>query len=351
MRKRQLLCSLTACSILLLTQVQATEFGIYGRAHLSIDQLDNGKDSGLNISSNASRFGIRGSHQAQDNLKVLLQIESAIRLDEGSGDWASRNSFLGLQGDFGLVRAGFFDTPLKTVRSRTDLFGDQVGDARNIVRGGGVDLDRRFRNGLHYQTPAMQNLTLDLHYSPNDRTGSTTDNKDDAFSSSVTFDNKALMLMLAYERRNRLDNSALSGMRAGASYRLSEQWRLTAFWQHSENFTGGDRTAYGVGAAYRINDAYSVKGQLYHASSADTDDSGSTLLSLGVDRRFGRNLTLYAALAMTKTQQTASFNVSAGGGHGKSLAIEPGQDPFALSLGVVYNFSTTFGLCINHPTQ
>ncbi|MDP4535798.1 porin [Alkalimonas collagenimarina] len=344
MKKRFLLCNLAASCALLLNPLYATEFGIYGRAHLSVDQLDNGNDSGLNLASNASRFGIRGSHQVQDNLKVLLQIESLIRLDEGSGDWASRNSFLGLQGDFGLVRAGFFDTPLKNVRSRTDLFGDQVGDARNIVRGGGVDLDRRFRNGLHYQTPAMQNITLDLHYSSNDRTGSTTDNKDDAYSGSVTFDNKALMVMLAYERRNRLDNPALSGIRAGASYRLTEQWRLTAFWQQSESFSGGDRSAYGVGAAYRINDAYSVKGQLYHAGSADADDSGATMVSLGVDRRFGRNLTLYGAAAMTNNQQNASFNVSAGGGHGKSLTIEPGQDPWALSVGVIYNFSANFGL-------
>lgn len=343
MNTRSFLATLTASFALLCFTTEATEFGIYGRAHVSVDQLDNGNDNGLNISSNASRFGIRGSHQAQDNLKVLLQIESLIRLDEGSGDWASRNSFLGLQGDFGLVRAGFFDTPLKNVRSRTDLFGDQVGDARNIVRGGGVDLDRRFRNGLHYQTPNMQNITLDVHYSTNDRTGSTTDNKDDAISGAVTFDNKELMLMLAYESRNRLEDPSLSGMRAGASYRLNEQWRLTAFWQHSENFSGGDRTAYGVGAAFRINDSYSVKGQLYHATSADADDSGATMLSLGIDRRFGRNLTLYGAAAMTNNQQNASFNVSAGGGHGKSLTIEPGQDPLALSIGVIYNFSANFG--------
>ncbi|MEE2000125.1 porin [Alkalimonas sp. MEB108] len=329
--------------ILLATTTSASEFGIYGRAHLSVDQLDNGNDSGLNISSNASRFGIRGSHQVQDNLKVLLQIESLIRLDEGSGDWASRNSFLGLQGDFGLVRAGFFDTPLKNVRSRTDLFGDQVGDARNIVRGGGVDLDRRFRNGLHYQTPAFQHLTFDLHYSTHDRTGSTSDNKDDAISSSVTFDNKELMLMLAYERRNRPDNTALSGFRAGASYRLNEQWRLTAFWQNSENFNGGNRDAYGIGAAYRINDAYSVKAQLYHAGNADADNSSATMLALGLDRRFGRQLTLYAAAAFTNNADNANFNVSAGGGHGKQLAIEPGQDPYALSLGVIYNFSANFG--------
>ncbi|WP_333608264.1 porin [Arsukibacterium sp.] len=342
MTKHALLCSLSASAFLLMAPVQASEFGIYGRAHLSLDQLDNGNDNGLNTSSNSSRFGIKGSHQVQDNLKVLLQIESLIRLDEGSGEWASRNSFIGLQGDFGLIRAGFFDTPLKNVRSKTDLFSDQVGDARNIVRGGGVDLDRRFRNGLHYQSPAIEKLTLDLHYSTHDRTGSTSDNKDDAISSSVTFGNKTMMLILAYERRNRLDDTALSGIRAGASYRLNEQWRLSAFWQSSDNSSGGDRTAYGVGAAYRLTDTYSIKAQLYQASSADRNDSGATLLALGLDRRLGPNLTFYGALAMTNNQQNASFNISAGG-HGKSLTIEPGQDPYALSLGLIYNFSANFG--------
>lgn len=71
-----------------------------------------------------------------------------------------------------MARIGYFDTPMKKVRSRTDFFGDKIGDARNIVSGGGVSLDKRFRNGIHYQSPVFSNLTVDVHYSTNDATGS-----------------------------------------------------------------------------------------------------------------------------------------------------------------------------------
>jgi predicted porin len=108
---------------------------VYGRAHVSVDQLDDGTDSGTNVSSNSSRIGFKADKDLENGMTALFQAEQEIRYDNGSGaDWASRDSFVGLKGDFGMVRLGYFDTPLKTVRSRTDLFGDQIGDARNLTR-------------------------------------------------------------------------------------------------------------------------------------------------------------------------------------------------------------------------
>lgn len=112
----------------------AADVEIYGRAHLSVDALDNGVDSGTNVSSNSSRLGFRAKTEIEGGLEAFVQIEQNIRFDEGAGNWASRDSFVGLRGSFGTLRLGQFDTPLKAVRGKVDMFGDRIGDIRNLTR-------------------------------------------------------------------------------------------------------------------------------------------------------------------------------------------------------------------------
>lgn len=328
-----------------LSASQAAEVGFYGQIHVSVDHLDNDVDSGLNISSNSSRIGVKASHEVQPGLKVIAQIETLVRIEEGdtgSDYFDARDSFVGLQGDFGMARIGYFDTPMKKVRSRTDFFGDKIGDARNIVSGGGVSLDKRFRNGIHYQSPVFSNLTVDVHYSTNDATGSTPQNENDAISSSITYSADGLLVMLAYERQNQLDDAqgnavaTPSGLRLGTRYKLNDSWQLAAFYQQTKNFSGGDRDAWGLGLGYKLG-AYDLSAQYYQAESADVSDSDASMLALGVDRALNRSLSFYAAVAMTDNADRANFNVSAGG-HGKRLTITPGADPVALSFGTIYKF-------------
>jgi len=341
--------SYAAASLLLafipVVAFSATDTQFYGQAHLSIDQLDNGNESGLNVSSNSSRVGVKITHRLDDRLSVIAQIEALVRIEEGdtnSDYFDARDTFVGLQGRFGMARVGYFDTPMKKVRSRTDFFGDKVGDARNIVSGGGVNLDKRFRNGVHYQTPAFNHLQAELHYSSNDSTGSTIENEDDAFSSAISYNANGLLIMLAYERQNQLPNAqgnavaARSGIRMGSRYTLNDHWQLAAFVQQTDNFTGGDRTAWGAGASYKLQN-YQITAQYYRANKANAAASDATMWALGIDRDYSKSLNFYAAIAFTNNADAASFNVS-GAGHGKRLSIEPGADPAAFSVGTIFKF-------------
>lgn len=323
----------------------AAEFKVYGQAHLSVDQLDNGEKSGLNVSSNSSRIGVTAGHKLDSGIEVIAQIETLVRLDEGgngSNYFDARDTFLGLQGKYGLVRAGYFDTPMKKVRSRTDFFGDKIGDARNIVSGGGVSLDKRFRNSLHYQSPTIENLTFDLHYSSNDATGSTLENENDAISSSVTYNANGLMMILAYERQNQLADAqgntpaASTGLRLGARYKVNDSWQVSALLQQSRNFSGGDRDAWGVGVAYTL-ETYEIAAQYYQAGNGSANNSRANMLALGVSKAMDKALSLYTAIAFTDNAEAAAFTVAAAG-HGKRVNVAPGQDPVGLSIGAIYRF-------------
>src|SRR5262249_18238022 len=53
------------------------------------------------VSSNSSRFGLRGTESLGGGLNAIFQIESGFNADQGTGSLASRDSFVGLQGNWG----------------------------------------------------------------------------------------------------------------------------------------------------------------------------------------------------------------------------------------------------------
>ncbi|KAF7275949.1 hypothetical protein GWI33_011073, partial [Rhynchophorus ferrugineus] len=120
--------------------VAFADISVYGRAHVSLDLLDDGRDyQEVNLSSNSSRLGFKADTKINDNLTAFAQVEQQINFtsgsdDGGSIDFATRDTFVGVKGDFGQVRVGRFDSPFKVARNPINFFGDQLGDIRNLTR-------------------------------------------------------------------------------------------------------------------------------------------------------------------------------------------------------------------------
>ena len=56
--------------------VAMADVSIYGRAHVSVDFLDDGADySETNLSSNSSRLGFKGDPEINSSLSAFFQIE------------------------------------------------------------------------------------------------------------------------------------------------------------------------------------------------------------------------------------------------------------------------------------
>lgn len=90
----------------------AAEAEIYGLFHLSADYLNAASgDEGATVSSNSSRLGFRGNTAISDALTAIWQVEIEVVADNGSALAADRNTFAGLRGNWGQLRAGRFDTP------------------------------------------------------------------------------------------------------------------------------------------------------------------------------------------------------------------------------------------------
>ncbi|HEX5056746.1 MAG TPA: porin [Gammaproteobacteria bacterium] len=324
------------------------EVRIYGRANLSLDYLDNGDDSGLDISSNSSRIGFKVSTDIAEGLKGIMQLEQEIRFDNGAGTFATRDSYAGVEGGFGAIRAGYFDTPLKKVRSEVDLFNDQMGDARNLTRLSNVtiapapaltaDFDTRFYNSIQYSTPVLSSFVIDLDHSTNN--GTTTNPPDDeATADSIGLSYKTGDLYLGFAGETQESRNDSAAVRFGARYNPGNLSLVALLQRATVKPLVGDEidiNTLGFGASYKLTGNTVIKGQVYN-NTDDRDASDARMLALGLDHSLSKQFRLQFVLAGTDNDDQASYKVTAGG-HGDQIPAVAGEQATGISAGIRYDF-------------
>ena len=339
---------------------------IYGRASFSVDKLDDGdKYSRMNLSSNASRLGFRGSKKIGE-LTGIWQVETELQPNLGTTSTdnnrlASRDTFAGLQGDFGMVRAGKFDTPFKVAREPFNLFGDQLGDMRNLTKVGDAKFDERLNNMLEYQTPVMSGFQAKLAYSFHSGVNATTisgvEKKEDATSLSLGYKAGNLDATLAYETygSDTTTTGKRDATRAALSYKLTPELRLAGFWQAANSKTttttgtpavttvtddGADVT--GLGLEYMVTPKVALKA--HHMNrKANAANSDATMYTLGAEYRYNKELRFYASYAAVDNGTAAKLSPWKEGrtavpGSSSGALINGGKTTTGLSVGMRYDF-------------
>lgn len=334
------------------TCAMAGEATFYGRAHVALNHLDDGNDyRAFSVSSNSSRVGVQASHPLRDQLEVIAQFEGTVDLDQANDDFtfSSRNAYGGFRGDWGMVRIGKFDSPLKRLMNSVELFRDQVGDARNIARSravvGQVDdssvsvnFDSRFDNAVGYTSPSHYPVVLNLAYSADTQEQTSADgNRNNALSGSLAYYRGGFYAAIAHERFSfaNPDFDEREATRLAASY----EWPAITLNGFFQSTTNPNDDVFGIGASHPLNSEVLLKAQ-YYILDADSNDDAE-LYSLGVDWTIDRSLMLYSTVS--------SISNSREGSHvpwreGLSLAASTdgmdasGESPWALSAGAVYRF-------------
>ena len=319
-------------------EVVGKQLEIYGKVHVSADFVDNDTDSELALASNSSRLGFKGLTAINDNLDALYQIESKIVFDEGGTEFATRNTFVGLFGDFGKVLFGYQDTPLKNVRGTFDLFGDTVGDARNIMN----EANFRARNSLQYVSPSFNGLSLAALYSTSYADSETDegleDNDTQMFSVGLGYELNGLELAAAYESADaELSANEIDAARIAASYGFGP-FTVGAIYEQID--LGDDsRDAYGVNAAYKTGPT-TFKVQYVAADEWDNiADSDGSQLTLGVDYKLAKHTTLYGAYNILENGDgTADYQIK--GGHDTDVysVAAAGDEISVFSVGLIHSF-------------
>lgn len=282
---------------------------LYGKAHVAFHNADIEEGEGSSTTelvSNASRIGVKGEVAGNDSVKAIYQFEYETYVDDGdSGDdttFKQRNIFIGLQGDFGIVKAGNFDTPLKESQKKIDLFNDQVGDIKNVI----TRNDQRKSNSVAYQTASKSPVNASVAV-----ISSEDEDLDDGVSASVYFEQNDLYLALAYDtnvavqegdvvrvvgqynfasfqigalyEEMDVDGEKTDGVFVSAGYKVNNWFFKAQAGQSDERFEGGETVS--VGFDYKISKPVKVF-TYYTADQSDNDVRDRSYLGAGVEVKF-----------------------------------------------------------------
>jgi predicted porin len=137
------------------------------------------------VSSNSSRFGMRGTESLGGGLNAIFQVESNVSWDSGnssSSGIASRETFAGLQGSWGKVTMGKFLAPqddLHPIFGNAPTLTTSILSTANVWAFGNLSkgqggFDARLGNNVRYDSPNYQGFTAALQVSTRDDSGNTT---------------------------------------------------------------------------------------------------------------------------------------------------------------------------------
>lgn len=284
---------------------------VYGQLNLSVDMVDlesTGADE-WQVNSNSSRLGVKGEEDLGNGYSAVYKVEGVVDGDGDIGyDWDNRDRYLGLKGNWGTVKLGNYDSPLKSSQGTVDQFNDMnYLDMANV----GIRGDNRLRNSIGYESPKIaDSVTVKVTLQPGETTGGD-DGPADAVSASVAFEQGGLYLAAAIDKGG--DAGAQlnqDNIRVTATYTM-DALQLGALVQTSElSAGGGDEESALLSAAYTAGKNV-FKGQLIMTNEeigASPDDQETMVVALGMDHNFTGMTKAFAQLGMGQTDNVGGVN-------------------------------------------
>ena len=161
------------------------------------------------IADYGSRIGFKGHEHLGSNLNAIWQVEQNTSIAGGDSGFANRESFIGLEGGFGKVRAGNLDTSLKNTSDSFDPWESSDGNADTLQLGKIKRVDSR-KVSVRYDTPVFGGFSASVQYQPRDNA-----NPSDKYTHNVK-SRESYDLGLNYE------NSGFFGRYAGSYAKRAE---------------------------------------------------------------------------------------------------------------------------------
>lgn len=286
---------------------------VYGKVNISLEHSEvdpepaapNNEDK-WELNSNASRLGVKGDFDLDvAGLKAIYQAEFEINVDDGdkSGQTITqRNIYGGLEGGFGTLKAGKFDTPTKKAQGKIDQFNDIGGDIKNILAG-----ENRASNIIQYSTPKLADmLTLNAAFIPNedsddfDGDGENENGLTDTISVSLVAEKDMFFGALSHDAdmedelvSDETGTSVTIDITRAAVGLKPGNLELGFLYQMAEETEGdGEESSAVVSAAFKI-DRVKLKAQ-YGMTDGDQSDEEVTQVSLGADYKLAKASKVYA---------------------------------------------------------
>ena len=371
----------SVCALPLAAQAQTANVQLGGRIHTTFENVrpdQTGLVSTNRVSANSSRFWLRGEEKLPGGMTAIFHIETGFNSDGtsnnaagaagGAPGVANRDTWVGLQGNFGRVRIGQMDTPYKDTNGLTALFFDTGFQARTALQsncavagtdlgfGNDVCFDRRQPNSVRYDTPAFSGWTVGVLYGINREAPVNSQGKAFMWSLGVNGSFGPVRAAVAYERHEdfQLNGSnnflhdaqglkftaggTLGPLYLGGAYeRLRYQPRAGGdlkrdYWVLTGKFKLGSGNIVG-----QYGNAGDGKGSLADGTSVGTivkgSNTGAKQYTLGYEYNLSNRTQVYGYWSKIRNESSAIYRAAFNG-----FPSAAGSAPSGFALGVVHNF-------------
>ncbi len=290
----------------------------YNTTKLSTGTTVNAKTAGIGAIQSGSRLGFKGTEDLGGGLKANFTVEMGIdpteaRLDSATAGLANRQSYVGLEGGFGVLNIGRQYTLIHGVQGAMDPNGNATAAGWLA----GLTNSTRFDDMIAYTTPTFSgfNATVGMSLAGSETSTAPGATKSgDVTTVAAAYTNGPLTVRAAYEATKK---TALS---------LTEPGDLaaTAF-----SDALADRKMTSIGASYDLGVAkVSYLNTSAKAGSA-ADNAKATSNNFGVTVPMGA-LTLAASLSNGKITDTGTtFGKGTGYQLGASYALSKRTNAYA----------------------
>jgi len=332
-------------SVPALALADTSNITFYGVFHVNVESVKNDKAllttnaTSLNrVVSNASRFGFKGSEDLGDDLKAIFQLEAEFDLTNSNGTpfAKTRNSNVGLKGNFGTVFYGNWDTPYKEAHTKVELFGNtHIASAINVTgrtayntasttaASSTASFNTRQKNVIQYWTPDYNGFQARLAYAPdNTKKGAIAAGGDKSvWSMSATYENDLFYGAYGYEaHRDALSTAANltdSANRLVGAYKFKDgliglTLKRLSVATAAGSTTTASRNGWELSGKYKFGT--SNVGTFY-ARAGDLGgvaNTGASQYSLRYGYNFSKRTEVYGFYTQLSNDTAAAYNFTAG---------------------------------------
>ena len=267
---------LTLFAFLMGFNLQSEQPTVYGKLWISIESQNTASGTEVDMVSNASRLGIKGSMDFGEGIEAIYQAEYEVDPVDGTADeskdrtFKQRNSFVGLKGSMGTIFLGKHDTATKKSQKKIDLFNDLAGDIKNILQG-----ENRMSDLVGYTTPKINGFSATFNAIKGTE-GIGDDSIGDSTSTSLSYDSENIYIALAFD----------SELKGYDSTRLTLQIpfsrsQLGIMFQESEKLsTGEEEDGYVISFSQKVGNKGTLK---FQQTESDMKLDSGKQFSFGYD--------------------------------------------------------------------
>jgi len=355
------LCALGAA---MPAEAQTTGVSLYGTLNLDVEAVRGRQPDGsiptvARVSSNSSNAGIRGTEALGGGLVAFFQVEYALGPDDGGNpNVPLRDSYIGLQGDWGSVQLGYFLAPYDDV---SPLFGSVPTYLTSILSTSSLwsqgaqskftgGFDTRLPNSIRYDSPIYNGFSGSAQVSLGEGRGGTQP-QGHALSVAGFYSSGPLELGLGYEyndgiRAPQQNDYALSlagswdfgPVRVGGVYeRLdydTQTGNLTRnFWGVSTTVALGPRGTFYAFYGNAGNGGGSAATGTRVGSLARGPESGAQQMMASYTYRLSKRVMVYTGYNYIQNDANATYNF-----YVNRFPVAVGANPNGFVLGTVHSF-------------